>query len=659
MVAIEVESPARGAEQRTIETECPARGADRPTATGPASLLAGLRAAVAVLAAGAPATAAHEWGHGEREGVITALDAVIKDVTLYRGTVLLAHRQDGRWGSARDRDYADWRARTTGAGRGAALGELQVAEGLQAMPEVATAVAAGDLTLEHAKALARLRAGASDEVKKALDAGMAADLATKGKDLTAPELAKTAKKAAATIDARAAQDSFEATWRRRSVTTARTGGARTGAWVLDEVSGTIVATALDAVAGAPAADDDRTRAQRLADALVTMASRTLQVGSDLNGAQIRPHLALITDQETWAAARRHHHAVEDATAAAVEAVHGNGAAFGLDADGRPRTTIIVETTSARAATDGAGGGPGGCGRTGGTGRRPAPGLPALPAVAPAELEDGTLVPLGELVRLMCDCEMTRVVMDADSQVLDVGATQRTYAKEIRRAVTTRDRHCQWPACRIRASWSEVHHIVWYSRGGPTSVANGITACTYHHHVIHRDHIRIVPLADGFAFYRSDGSLVGTTKRDGRPGRGRSSRVPDSGGPPGLPADDLFPARHAGHEELVAAGQQIAATDGRPPKELIERHTAPPGRDTAPALPGASGPPGRIKDRGAAAATSPPRGHPARGPARGRDREAAARSRAPGRSADPARRAHPEAVTLWEASLLDQPAEPPF
>src|SRR5690625_4824289 len=61
------------------------------------------------------------------------------------------------------------------------------------------------------------------------------------------------------------------------------------------------ATALEAIAGRPGADDERSHPQRMADALSTMAGRTLQVGSDLVGAQVRPHLALLVSQQTWEA----------------------------------------------------------------------------------------------------------------------------------------------------------------------------------------------------------------------------------------------------------------------------------------------------------------------------------------------------------------------
>jgi hypothetical protein len=620
----------------------------------PVTLLAGVRSAVEALRAVAPETDAREWPQADRETVIAALDGLIQDLTLYRGKVLLAHREDGRWGTARDRDFQDWRSRTTGSGRGAAIGELQVAEGLEAMPEVDAAVAAGVLTLEHAKALSRIRAGASDEVKEALANGMAAELVEKGKKLTAPELAKAAKKVAATIDARAAQESFEATWRRRSVITGRTSGARTGTWVLDDVSGTLIETALDAIAGAPAQDDDRTREQRRADALVTMASRTLQVGSDLNGAQIRPHIALITDEETWAAARRHREAVDAAGETAVDAVHGRGAAFGLGPDGQPRTTAEVEAEGRGADGCRVTGGGRSPGRSDSQVRRRLPPAPDLPAVAPAELEDGSLVPLNTLVRLMCDCETTRVVMDADSQVLDVGLTQRTYSKELRRAVTTRDRHCQWPGCRIRASWSEVHHIIWYSRGGPTSVENGITACTFHHHVIHRDHVRIVPLPDGFAFYRADGQLIGTSRREPRSRRGSAVATSMSGNGRSRPGDDRTPMAGDGHAELLTAREQVASSNGRPSAGLLDaltKSTAPP--DDRVTLTTSTAPP---DDR----VTPPPQARPW-----GTAMPSNGTPDTPGTIADgpPAVRstAAPPGTppTLWDASVLDQPAEPPF
>lgn len=522
-----------------------------------------LRASASTLISSAPGSTAAAWEHDVRERVIAELDAVMRDLTVYRGDLLLAHREDGRWGSARDRDFTAWRARTTGAGRGRASGELLIADGLAAMPTVKEAVTDGRLGLAQADALARARAQASDAARATLDEGGLADLVERASasKLSAPELAKAAAAVVAEADSAAAQASFDATWRRRQVTFGKAaGGGRSGQWLLDDVGGTLIETALDAVVGTVAADDDRTRSQRHADALVTMASRVLQVGSDLNGAQVRPHLALVVEEATWAAARDHQVALDAASGQAVEEARGSGAAFGLSGTGRQQTLEDL----------------GGAPRDTHSGAGACPPLLAVPeGVASAELEDGTLVPVRELLRVMCDCELTRVVMDAESKPVDVGTTQRTYARELRRAITARDRTCRWPSCQIRAAWCEVHHITWWSRGGTTSIGNGVTMCTYHHHVVHADNLRIVPLADGVAFYRRDGSLLGTRGTDRR--RAGSRAAANRGGvaavgplhggracdePPDGGAPDGRLPRGGEHDQLLAAWQQVRDSNGR-------------------------------------------------------------------------------------------------
>jgi hypothetical protein len=70
--------------------------------------------------------------------------------------------------------------------------------------------------------------------------------------------------------------------------------------------------------------------------------------------------------------------------------------------------------------------------------------------------------------------------------LDVGPASETIPAHLRRAVTTRHPHCAFPGCAQPASVCEIHHITPRSRGGPTSLANLITLCVFHHKtVIHR------------------------------------------------------------------------------------------------------------------------------------------------------------------------------
>ena len=70
--------------------------------------------------------------------------------------------------------------------------------------------------------------------------------------------------------------------------------------------------------------------------------------------------------------------------------------------------------------------------------------------------------------------------------LDVGPATETIPAHLRRAATTRHPHCAFPGCAQPASVCDIHHIIPRSRGGPTSLDNLLTMCTFHHKiVIHR------------------------------------------------------------------------------------------------------------------------------------------------------------------------------
>ncbi len=81
--------------------------------------------------------------------------------------------------------------------------------------------------------------------------------------------------------------------------------------------------------------------------------------------------------------------------------------------------------------------------------------------------------------------------------LDLGTSTDTIPPHLRRAVILRDRHCAAPGCTQPPSGCQVHHIRPRSKGGATSLTNMILLCSFHHLIlIHRRGWKIVLNPDG-------------------------------------------------------------------------------------------------------------------------------------------------------------------
>jgi hypothetical protein len=81
-------------------------------------------------------------------------------------------------------------------------------------------------------------------------------------------------------------------------------------------------------------------------------------------------------------------------------------------------------------------------------------------------------------------------------ILDVGHSSQVPGP-IRRAVTLRARHCEWPGCGKRPAACDVHHLRHKRDGGETSVRNCAMLCQFHHDVcIHRWGWRLTLHPDG-------------------------------------------------------------------------------------------------------------------------------------------------------------------
>lgn len=119
---------------------------------------------------------------------------------------------------------------------------------------------------------------------------------------------------------------------------------------------------------------------------------------------------------------------------------------------------------------------------------------------------GAVLNPAERERVLCDCSISRVVLDAKGEPLDVGRSSPTWPVAIRKAITVRDRCCQWPGCEMPARWSDVHHVRPWEHGGSTSVANGVLLCRRHHTFLHAHRDWTFTFVDQvFRAYRPDGT----------------------------------------------------------------------------------------------------------------------------------------------------------
>ncbi len=471
------------------------------------------------------------WTDGERAGALRRLDRVAGSLaTLRAAVVVAAQRAPGAVGPG-DRDFVAALATTARTGLGEARREVRQAETLAALPAVADGVSAGRVPLAHLDALAR--------VTEALGTGAAAEigrpetqerLVRMAERQTVREFTASAARLVASFDPAELERNAAAQRRERFFVMSRRPEGTFLRGRLDHVSAESLRVALASVGQAP--DDERTKPQADADALVALAERATAGTAGVRARRVSPAGTLLPDPEQDAADAR---------------VSGTSS--------RPTVSILVpaETFEATQRLQ----------RARAEGER----SPAAAPVEPSTLEDGTPVAPSELARLLCDSEVGRIVLAADGVPMDLGRTQRFYSGPQRRAVIVRDRQCAWNGCDVPAAYCEVHHIRWWNRHlGPTSVENGVLLCSHHHHVVHRLdlHIARLPRPRGrggglgeptrYVFERRDGQTINAPPRTGA-GDGRGADGPPDerreGGVSGHPSAGATP--EARWEQLELAG----------------------------------------------------------------------------------------------------------
>jgi hypothetical protein len=121
------------------------------------------------------------------------------------------------------------------------------------------------------------------------------------------------------------------------------------------------------------------------------------------------------------------------------------------------------------------------------------GLPGAPA---GETEFSLPISAKTVERLACDCGITRVLLDSESVVIDVGRSKRMISAPAMRALKARDGGCRWPGCDRPPKWTQGHHIAFWARGGDSNLTNQILLCHRHHWMVHEGNWQLVKQEDG-------------------------------------------------------------------------------------------------------------------------------------------------------------------
>lgn len=251
------------------------------------------------------------------------------------------------------------------------------------------------------------------------------------------DLGKAARRFAQVADPEADERGYRHAQDREHLDLSRTLGGYHVSGFLTEEHGQMLTTALDAAIGVPSKDDGLRPTQRRAIALAGVVRSYLERGEAGGaGAGVRPHLTVLVPWRDFVG------------------LAGYGATE-PGVDERSAEDVVAELLS--------------------------PG--------PTWLDGSGPVPRQVLETIAADCAVTRVVFGPDSEVLDVGRSQRTFTSARRKAVVARDQGCVWPSCSAPVQISEIHHARrhWVD-GGATSTDNAALLCWFHHRHVDRERI---------------------------------------------------------------------------------------------------------------------------------------------------------------------------
>jgi Domain of unknown function (DUF222) len=317
--------------------------------------------------------------------------------------------------------------------KGAALRWLTTARHLAKLPALADGARAGTVSMEQLGKIGELvRHVGVDQVREYDQ--ILVDLCASAGPL---EVGRACERIWAMVDPDGAEPDPEEDFNRRELTFSQLGAMLYIRGRLDPEGAAALQTAVDALMRPPRPGDERSAAQRRADAMVDLARDALANGELPEVGGERPQVGILITPEIL---------------------------FGTPASS-PNPDCPQQTP----ARDGD--------------PLTAAGVPLLP-------ERPWLHWVGEVSaqlaqRLACDGTIWRLVLDPRTGLpLNVGRKLRIVPYWMRKAIRARDRTCRWPGCDVPSVWTDAHHLTPWWKGGATAVDEIISLCRYHHGLVH-------------------------------------------------------------------------------------------------------------------------------------------------------------------------------
>jgi len=189
----------------------------------------------------------------------------------------------------------------------------------------------------------------------------------------------------------------------------------------------------------------------------------------------------------------------------LDSILGNG--LPSDKGVRPHLSIFVDADTLEAAAE----------HVKATAEKPYLIPKPIPATEPAKLAGHGSIGPHLLMHFLCVSEFTAFLMKdgggaRQAQILNAGTARYQPNKIQRRAVIARQRGvCATPGC--NHTHLQIHHVIWWSHGGPTDLDLLIGLCVRCHTLLHRGRLHITGNAvTGFQFTNRHGRSLRKRRR---------------------------------------------------------------------------------------------------------------------------------------------------